>query len=669
MKTMKETIYEYIQKESISNALYKDGITTKQIAEVFQIQRSNVSAILNELVKDGKLEKTVGRPVLYKIFLKKDRKELVFIGSQGSLTRQLQIAKAAILYPKKSLPILICAKSGSGSSFFVEQIVEFAKKTKVISKQAPFIKVNARHYQKDNEQLEQLFFGKNYDLCESIFYKAKQGVLFIENVEDLEERFQRCIDNFLDNQKLYSEDHMEEISCEDVILIVSKEKMSTYLSQQKFSMIIDLPELKERPNQEKLAFIHQFFSIEASNANKTLEVSKDIIQSLLLTDFKRNIKELEIEIKKACAVAYIRVMDEPDASMQLSIHDFNPSIAKSLVYVKRDVESSVILNNQHMFYYDCHQGYICYQEDELYADIYEQYKKLSKIGIEPLQVKEVVNQHVYNLFRKYNYEYLGDYNEEQLSKIVDTNVILLVKELFAQCRIELHREYASNVFYGLCLHMNSLLTINGTERKLEHQQIKKIIENYPKEFAITTQFAKVFEHKMGVELSIDEIVIITMFLLENENTVEKGRPVLLYILHGIKVASALKDVTRDFIDAQHIYSYDLALEKNTQKALQEIKELIVRIDEGYGVIVIYDMGSIKAMLETIMEETHIKIRYMYIPITLLGIEIARRCMQEEDIDVVFHQANLELQKMFSIVPTQKNIIVTLCHTGDGGAQS
>lgn len=68
MKTMKETIYEYIQKESISNALYKDGITTKQIAEVFQIQRSNVSAILNELVKDGKLEKTVGRPVLYKIF-------------------------------------------------------------------------------------------------------------------------------------------------------------------------------------------------------------------------------------------------------------------------------------------------------------------------------------------------------------------------------------------------------------------------------------------------------------------------------------------------------------------------------------------------------------------------------------------------------------------------
>ena len=52
----------------------------------------------------------------------------------------------------------------------------------------------------------------------------------------------------------------------------------------------------------------------------------------------------------------------------------------------------------------------------------------------------------------------------------------------------------------------------------------------------------------------------------------------------------------------------MALNIDTHKAMEEIKDLIMKIDKGQGVIVIYDMGSIKTMLETIEEETNIKIR-------------------------------------------------------------
>ena len=52
MKTTKESVFEFVQKQLMTNMDFKDGISTKVIAEYFQLQRSNVSTLLNELVKD-----------------------------------------------------------------------------------------------------------------------------------------------------------------------------------------------------------------------------------------------------------------------------------------------------------------------------------------------------------------------------------------------------------------------------------------------------------------------------------------------------------------------------------------------------------------------------------------------------------------------------------------
>lgn len=57
MKTTKENVFEFVQKKLMTNSDYKDGISTKIIADYFQLQRSNVSTLLNELVKDARLKK------------------------------------------------------------------------------------------------------------------------------------------------------------------------------------------------------------------------------------------------------------------------------------------------------------------------------------------------------------------------------------------------------------------------------------------------------------------------------------------------------------------------------------------------------------------------------------------------------------------------------------
>ena len=69
MKTNKEKIYDYLMTDVYETG--KIAVVTQEIAEVFGLQRSNASSLLNELVKEGRLVKQSGRPVKYIINFQK----------------------------------------------------------------------------------------------------------------------------------------------------------------------------------------------------------------------------------------------------------------------------------------------------------------------------------------------------------------------------------------------------------------------------------------------------------------------------------------------------------------------------------------------------------------------------------------------------------------------
>ena len=284
MKTTKESVFEFVQKQLMTNSDYKDGINTKIIADYFQLQRSNVSTLLNELVKDARLEKTNTRPVLYYLPQKEVGNELntgrVMIGIDGSLANALQVAKAAILYPNEA---------------------------GVFSESAPIYKINCRHYKNNIEELdEKLFSPKNIE--DSLFAKSRGGLLFIDNAELLNSTEKSRLSEFLESGLLFSEDRKDFIDANSTFLVLSCGPNGYAEFSQRMSMVIQLPDLASRPLSEKLALINYFFMIEANNAKKNIEVKREILEALLLTDFPLNLKGLEMEIKRACATACVRVM-------------------------------------------------------------------------------------------------------------------------------------------------------------------------------------------------------------------------------------------------------------------------------------------------------------------------------------------------------------------------
>ena len=673
MKSTKDVVYEYIQKINVE----EKGVETKKIAEDLNMQRSNVSALLNTLVKEKLVIKTNTRPVLYRIndeALNEHDKDSFnqLIGADGSLKNAVQLAKAAILYPNYGLDVLVSAGGGCGTSYFVRLMYQFAQEKSVIKSDAPYIKINCRHYKKNLEELNEIIFGLK-SLDGNLFEKARGGVLFLDNIDVLDATGQSKLFTYLDNKMIKCDESSEIREYSDILLILACNEQNVSIFNHRIPVVIELPSLNNRPIKERFDLINHAFSAESNNSDRNIQLERNAFVSLMLSDYNYNIKEMILEIKTACANAYVRVVNKTKDDICVYLDDFSQNVQHALLRYKTfksDIDE--ILGESECFIYEVNRGLtldLASKGFDLYSEIRNQYDELSKRGINNSNINNVINGHVKNLAKKYQYYHGFDeeHNLTQLSKIVDEKVINVVKDFIDECSHVLNKKFKSNVFYGLCLHINTLIKTKYDVKRVNDKQISDIVNQYPKEYTLCLEFKNTLNREFAVEIPIEEVVIITMFLIESDVKEDENHPVLLYIMHGNSAASSLKDVTSSLTKCNNVYSYDLSLHVDVKQAYSEIKKLIVQIDNGAGVIAIYDMGSIKVMLENIAKEVDVEIRALNIPITLIGIDAARRCSMETDIDYVFHNINLELQKFERNDENRNEVIITLCHTGEGGA--
>lgn len=140
-----ERIYQFLL-ENTENGLNEKGTTTSEVADQLMIQRSNASKDLNQLVKEGRVQKSDTRPVRYwvaqdarsgpekyvpsykenrpqrekatpqRVDVKLGNRDIfsTIIGVNGSMKNAVEQAKAAILYPPKGLNCLITDQQVQG---------------------------------------------------------------------------------------------------------------------------------------------------------------------------------------------------------------------------------------------------------------------------------------------------------------------------------------------------------------------------------------------------------------------------------------------------------------------------------------------------------------------------------------------------------------------------
>lgn len=679
MKKNKDLVFEFVQKEIFAAGERGKGLMTNDIADGIGMQRTNVSAILNELVKEGRLLKTKTRPVYYMLPQESDEEEkpLAFesmVGANGSLRKAIQQAQAALLYPCSNLNIQLVAPSGSGITHFGKEIYKFALEKKLLDESAPYNYVNCRYYTKNINVLSDVLFGDMAGIENSCFAKSQGGMLFLDNVDLLDAKQYSRICQYLETGEIASENGNKVLDCSDCFFIFATAAVDGVQTDWKNSMTVELPRLSDRPLSEKFELVNQFFAEEAVNSKCSIEVTTEAIRALMALKFSHGIKELRLEIWSACANAYIRVLDEPEKNMRVCLNDFEENVQRGLLlYRNRRTDIDELVGAANFMLYDMHEGLVDTKSGHIMDDVYDnikyQYKELSDRGVSDGDIREVIEAYVGTITKLVpdrDREEQGELNLESLSKTVDIRVINAVSLLAERYKKEQGRTLSNKVFYGICLHLNSLMTMQPLEHKrITDEQVKQIIRDYPAEYASMIEFSKMLEEMLHISISVEEAVLLTMFIIKPEEPVHQ--PVLLYAMHGNGTAKYLAETTNVLTQEKNAYAFDMNLTSDTRQAMADLEELILSIDNGGGVIAIYDTGSFATMFDMIAEHTNIKIRCINMPVTMTGIEVARRCAREGDIDQIYHTVNQELLQLLHPVEQLKKIIVTLCHTSEGGA--
>ena len=243
-----------------------------------------------------------------------------------------------------------------------------------------------------------------------------------------------------------------------------------------------------------------------------------------------------------------------------------------------------------------------------------------------------------------------------------------------EASLRFERVYTDAVFYAVCLHLSSMLERQMKSQKISNEQIARVVKDYNNEYIFCSKFAGEVEEEFSLHLPVDEVVFLTMFICQDQGgiTVE-NKPVVLVAMHGNSTASSIVEVADALVQDDNIYAFDLELEKDMQLVYEELKETILEINQGKGILMLYDMGSLQTMAEMIERETGVEIKSVCVPATLIALDASRKASTHDTLDEVYHDVMDSYQQVYSELAQssrkQKNpqVIITLCMTGEGAA--
>lgn len=645
MKLKKEQVLEFITEYS-SDFIHDEfpKITTRFLSEKLKMQRTNISSILNQLVNEGKLVKYNGRPVLYQLADENTSgngdvfEQLV--GYDSSLKEAIASAKAAVLYPEGNPTILITAKHGSGVSHFAKTVFRFAQASGKLKTRAPWILWDCKTLFNDQDKFQEIFLGDHEK--EGILKKASGGMLILENIDVVSERNLDWLLAFLRGEKIQGQDEWPWQKDYHCITIFSTMKdtneMLLNLLRGQMDFRISLPSLEERSIEERFLILQKFFKEEAKAMDRMIEVDTSILHALLLYEVTDDIKGLKNDIHTGCANSYVRSYNTEKKTIVLLMSDFPNYVRKGIMYYrsyKNEIDEMIKNGCKYTFY----KNQMLRDNKTAKKDIYQSIDARKRDLERHALIEEEINMAVSNQLESEFEEYFEQLCErvdsiDTLNKMVSEKLISLTRKFLLKAAEQLSCEFSKEIFCGICLHVNSCLIKVSKKQRISNEEIARLLSKYPMHYELVKEFQVELGKEFNVKLNVDDLIFLLMFLLEAKKDVNESKVVTLIAMHGSHAASSIAAVVNVLSDDSNVQAFDMDLDKNVRIVYEELKEKIIKIDQGKGILLIYDMGSIHTMAESIAQETKIAIRCAEVPITLVGIAGSSKAAEMKTLDEV-----------------------------------
>lgn len=693
-----KAIKDILKEEKTIN---KNDITRRLNSIGFTVSRFTVIQYLKELQDSDNLK-------LYKesddkkeeINNNRENTDIAFdklIGSSGSLSTIIKLAKAAILYPPHGLHTIIMGPTGVGKSELAECMYKFALESSRFPKNAPFIVFNAADYSENPQLLLSQLFGHVKgaftgadESKEGLVSKADGGILFIDEIHRLPHEGQEILFQLIDKGMVRKLGETKLTNKIDVMIIsATSEPIDSHLLntfKRRIPVTIEIPELVARPLNERFDIINNFFLIEAQRMGANIHIKSDVLKALMLYDCIGNVGQLRSDIQVACARGLLNQLTNKQKEVNISISDVPGYVKQGLIKIRNCrgkienyVDGDLIIDSNL-------QGEIEKKNEDIYTFPDEIYKLTERRHIDLLEqgldfdvINRIVGGELESCIQKYIKQVKKvsiSNNLPDISPIVGKYIVELTYEV-----IKIASQYLNslepNLHLCLAVHLKAAFERLKEGKVISNAHLKEIIGNYPLEYSVAEKVAQYLKERYNINLPKEEIGIIAIYfkMSSRRNISEQKKIGVLLMAHG-RVASSVCEVTNKLLGINHARYLDMPFEKKPEEMIEEAITIIKDIDEGRGVIILVDMGSLSYFGDIISGKTGIDIRTISRFDTLLSIEVIRRAVLPDlTIDEIVDEVKgIEPQVKEKVskynntkVNFRKPIILTLCITGLGGA--
>lgn len=690
MKNRKEEVYDFLLEKN-------KPLSAKELSEELSLDRTNVSRYLNELVKELRIGKLDGRPV--KFHAKKQKKIINkyvtfdnLIGKDDSLRSEIQKAKAAILYPPHGLHTIIFGQTGTGKTMFAECMYRFAVSSKTLDESAPFITFNCADYAQNPQLLYAHIFGVKkgaYTGADSdrsgLLEQADGGILFLDEIHRLPPEGQEMLFTFID-KGIYRAlgDSMEKSAVVQIIGATTESSdmlLSTF--NRRIPMQIDLPALEHRSMDERLSIIKEFLQQESNRLQQEITIDKKSLLAFLLYKADGNIGQLKRDLKLVCAKAFLHHQtNESSDKLRITDSDLPIIVQKGLLRQKDFSDDMGVLFDKKNLHLSLKPGTqeVLWEEDptkdmEIYQSISHKLDQLGKENLSEIDLEKLISNDVEMYFENYVEElsHTNIYKE-----IISDDLWRLTNKLYDFASNKLSRYYDEKVRFAFALHISSTIKRLKDGQFIEHPDLNTVRREHIKEFQLAIEFSGEIESLYEIEIPLDEIGFVTMFLtMDTQESVfnDNNQVEVLVVMHGQSTASSMLETAQELLGTDTGTAFNMPLTTSTEGMYSLIKTEIENKNKDYseGIILLTDMGSPNNFGDLISNELGIRTKVISMTSTLIVLECLRLAMIGRSLEEIHNSVLVMFKNMISVDSSVSNnnlnkVIVVACFTGEGVAK-
>ena len=672
----KSDIYNYILNKN-KNECDEYFFTTNEIARKFQMSRAAVSRELNTLVREGMLTKRRGKPVKFSISNNKNSSNSLLnekskrdndgkgvfhdlIGSKGSMEVQVNLAKAAIMYPPNGLHTIILGSTGVGKTTFAQIMYQYGLEIGRFKSGSPFIHFNCSDYSNNPQLLLSVLFGYTKGAFtgaendkDGVIEQANNGVLFLDEIHRLPPEGQEMLFTIIDTKKYrrLGESGNSQREANILIICATTENIESTLLQtfkRRFPMVLTLPDLKDRSIDERLQLIDYFFCLESKKIDFEIIVNSEVLKYLSSYNCIGNIGQLKNDIQILCAKEFANAMINHTTKLKIKLennlenniineeclnHNFEDAMYFKGKKVTNDKDEKLIIIDK------------VNDEGLLYKTILEEYSTLLRQGKSIKEIQTKITSFLDNHFSVNIRNDLKDtYRNKGIDKLVSKDILVIVDEIMNEISSDLNIECDPYVSYNLALHIEALVlkiqdsTYSYRPNKILEKASSSRLQKY------ADKLIKNINQAVNIAIPLEEQDTIELFLETIYRDVSKKPIGVLIIMHGNGVATSLSKMVNNLLGIQHSVGIDMALDESVDDVYYKTLDAVKKVDKGSGVILLVDMGSLTTFAQKIKVDLGIETKVIDNVTSAMAIEVTRKSIFgktsiEQLVNEILEEAN------------------------------